>query len=128
MPRSSIALTPSPLDADAISRGASSVHAQAGEDAAEFELRVLDGGAVLQVLFDDTVVLSVLRPRLLPTPAEFARVLPGITAPPDAQWWAEAYTPWHQGGLVGTAILDAAASGGLVVHQNPPPAVSPPSA
>lgn len=118
MPRSSIVLTPAPLDADAIARAVAAVRERAGT-AEEFALRALDDGAALQVLVGDTVVLSVLRPRLIPAPGELTRVLPGVTAPAHAQWWAEAYTPWHPGGAAGLAVLDAAAaaSGGLAVHQ-----------
>lgn len=118
MPRSSIVLTPAPLDAAAITRAAAAVREHAGASTAELALRALDDGAVLQVLADETVVLSVLRPRLVPPPAELARVLPAVTAPAEARWWAEAYTPWQPAGAVGLAILDAAAaaSGGLAVH------------
>lgn len=116
MPRSSIVLTPDPLDAHAVAGAAASVHRRAGGDGAEFELRALDAGAVLQVLVDGVVVLSVLRPRLLPAPGELTRILPGITPPAGARWWAEAYTPWAPEGALGVAVLDEAARAGLAVH------------
>jgi hypothetical protein len=113
-----VVLTPAPLDADAIARAVAAVRERAGTGE-QFALRALDDGAALQVLVGDTVVLSVLRPRLIPAPGELTRVLPGVTAPEGAQWWAEAYTPWHPGGAEGLAVLDAAAaaSGGVAVHQ-----------
>lgn len=120
MPRSSVLLTTDPVDADAVARAASAVHAREDAAAEPFALRALDGGAVLQVLAGDVVVLSVLRPRLIPAAGELARVLPGATAPADARWWTEAYTPWHPGGAIGVAVLDAVveASAGLAVHHD----------
>ncbi|TQK18359.1 hypothetical protein FBY40_0846 [Microbacterium sp. SLBN-154] len=115
MPRSSVVLTPEPVDAAAIGRAAASVHDRVtGGDGAPFKLRPLDDGAVLQVVVDDVVVLSVLRPRLAPEDRERERVLPGVTAPEITRWWTEAYTPWHAGGALGVAILDAL--DGVAIH------------
>ena len=120
MPRSSVALTPEPLTGDAVVATAGRVWAEKlGSDASPPEARVLDQGAVLQIVSGDEVVLSVLRPRLLPRLDEVERLLPGTVAPEGTQWWTDAYTPWRPEGAVGVAILDAAvaASGGAVVHQ-----------
>lgn len=124
MPRSTVVLTREPVDAAAVGRASASVHDQvAGADAAPFELRPVDDGAVLQVVAEGAVVLSVLRPRLVPGDGELARVLPGTTPPEDARWWTEAYTPWHAGGALGVAILDAL--DGVAVHGGVAP--EPPS-
>ncbi|MEZ3162000.1 hypothetical protein AB1K54_15905 [Microbacterium sp. BWT-B31] len=123
MPRSSVLLTPTPIDANTVATAAGVVWARGDgldPDRDAFTLRPLDDGAVLQVLATGTVVLSVLRPRLLPTAAEVARLLPSANADPAmAKWWTDAYTPWHPGGAIGVAILDAmvATTGGGVVHQ-----------
>ena len=120
MPRSSVLLSPTPLDAAALTAAAGAVWESLNDPGAEpFELRVLDEGAVLQVLASQTVVLSVLRPRLLPRPAEVARLLPGIEAPEGTRWWTDAYTPWRPEGAVGVVILNAAAaaSDAVAVHQ-----------
>jgi hypothetical protein len=121
MPRSSVVLTPEPLTGDAVVAAAGRVWSEKLGGADEpLETRVLDGGAVLQLVAGDAVVLSVLRPRLLPRLDEVARLLPGTVPPEDTQWWTDAYTPWSPEGAVGVAILDAAAeaSRGLVVHQS----------
>ncbi|WJL94487.1 hypothetical protein QSU92_10935 [Microbacterium sp. ET2] len=120
MPRSSVVLTPDPVDATAIGRAAASVHDRVSGGDAPFELRPLDDGAVLQVIADGVVVLSVLRPRLVPEVRELARVLPGVTPPETTRWWTEAYTPWHAGGSLGVAILDAL--DGIAVHGGVGPA------
>ena len=120
MPRSSVALTPTPLSGDAVVAAAEAVRSQKlGADVEPFEARVLDEGAVLQIVAGDDVVLSVLRPRLLPCLDEVERLLPGVTPPAGTSWWTDAYTPWRPEGAVGVAILEAAAaaSGGIVVHQ-----------
>lgn len=123
MPRSSVLLTPAPIDADAVATAAGVVWARGDgldPDRDVFTLRPLDDGAVLQVLAAGAVVLSVLRGRLLPTTKEVARLLPGADADPaTAKWWTDAYTPWHPGGAIGVAILDAmvATTGGGAVHQ-----------
>ncbi|NYF15239.1 hypothetical protein HDC37_000051 [Microbacterium sp. AK009] len=124
MPRSSVVLTPEPVDAGAIGRAAASVHDRiAGDGGAPFELRPLDDGAVLQVVAEGVVVLSVLRPRLVPDGRELARVLPSVTPPEATRWWTEAYTPWHAGGALGVAILDAL--DGVAVHGGVAPERSP---
>lgn len=120
MPRSSVALTREPLSGDAVVAAAGRVWSEKlGLEAQPLEARVLDDGAVLQVVAGDEVVLSVLRPRLLPRLDEVERLLPGVAAPEGTQWWTDAYTPWQPQGAVGVAILEAAAeaSGGTVVHQ-----------
>jgi hypothetical protein len=120
MPRSTVVLSPVPLDAAAISDAAGAVWESLNDPGAEaFELRILDEGAVLQVLTGETTLVSVLRPRLLPTLAEVARLLPGVQAPDGTSWWTDAYTLWRPEGAIGMAILDAAASasGAVAVHQ-----------
>lgn len=120
MPRSSVALTPEPLSGDAVVAAAGRVWTEKlGSDAEPLEARVLDEGAVLQLVAGDEVVLSVLRPRMLPRLDEVERLLPGAEAPEGTQWWTDAYTPWQAEGAIGVAILDAAAeaSRGIVVHQ-----------
>lgn len=124
MPRSSVALTTEPLSGDAVVAAASRVWAERLDcEEQPLEARVLDDGAVLQLVAGDAVVLSVLRPRLLPSLGEVGRLLPGTEAPEGARWWTDAYMPWHAEGAVGVAILDAAAeaSGGIVVHQGHAP-------
>ncbi|WP_345800715.1 hypothetical protein AAIB33_14735 [Microbacterium sp. AZCO] len=123
MPRSSVALTPTPLSGDVIVAAAGQVQEQ-HPDLEALEARAVDNGAVLQIVADDEVVLSVLRPRMLPTLDEVGRLLPTIDAPAETKWWTDAYTPWQPAGAVGVAILEAAAeaSGGLVVHQGLAPA------
>lgn len=124
MPRSSVALTTEPLSGDAVVAAAGRVWTERlGGEHEPLEARVLDEGAVLQLVAGDAVVLSVLRPRLLPSLGEVGRLLPATEAPEGAQWWTDAYTPWHAEGAVGVAILDAAAeaSGGIVVHQDRAP-------
>lgn len=120
MPRTSVALTIEPLSGDAVVAAAGSVWSgRLGRASEPLETRVLDDGAVLQLVAGDAVVMSVLRPRLLPTLDEVGRLLPGTEAPAGARWWTEAYTPWQAEGAVGMSILDAAAeaSGGIAVHQ-----------
>jgi hypothetical protein len=130
-----VVLSPTPLDGDAVARAAGAVWAAGRDldpDADAFTLRPLDDGAVLQVLAHDTVVLSVLRPRMLPTLDEVVRLLPDapreLAGAPcerlDVSWWTDAFTPWTPGGEIGMAILDAAAaaSGAVVVHQGLAPA------
>lgn len=124
MPRSSVVLSSEPLGHAVIASAASEVRARALGDAAiapdvPVELRTVDDGAVLQVLVDGVVMLSLLRPRLLPRLDEVSRLLPLADPPVGTRWWADAYTPWQPEGAIGTEILDAAASasGSLVVHQ-----------
>lgn len=124
MPRSSVLLTPEPIDGDAIARAAGSVWAAGVDldaDADAFTLQPVDGGAALQVLAAGAPVLTVLRPRMLPSPDEIARLLPEAPHPlPAVSWWTEAYTPWTDEGRIGVAILDAAATAGgagAAVHQ-----------
>jgi len=120
MPRSSVALTPEPLTGDLVVAAAEVVRAhKLGGEIETLEARVLDDGAVLQIVAGDAVVLSVLRPRLLPRLDEVERLLPGVEAPEGTRWWTDVYTPWQPEGAIGVAILDTAveASGGLVVYQ-----------
>lgn len=120
MPRSSIVLSVDPVDAEAITNAVEAVLTPAELESVSVELRPLDDGAVLQVVLDGTVVLSLLRPRPAPAPAELQRILPGTTAPAHARWWSEAYTPWTPEGRVGLALLDAvvAEGKGLSKHQD----------
>ena len=70
MPRSSVVLSRAPLDAAAISAAAGAVWESLTDPGDEsFELRVLDEGAVLQVVTGEATLVSVLRPRLLPWPS-----------------------------------------------------------
>ena len=111
-------LTPVPVDGDVVARAAGVVWG-AHKNADALELRVVDGAAVLQVLEADEVTLSVLRPRMIPTPDEVSRLLPATQTPEGTEWWGEAYTPWGTTGITGLAILDAIAqeSGGIAVHH-----------
>ena len=130
MPRSSVVLSPEPLGYAAVSAAAAELHARAltssmgsdEPDAADvvIDVRTMDGGALLQVLVDDVVVLSLLRPRLLPHLDELSRLLPRVDASAATRWWADAYTPWRPEGAIGLEILDAAAaaSDAFVVHQD----------
>ena len=128
MPRSSVLVSPTPIDGDAVTRAAGAVWSRAeglDPEADAFVVRPVDGGAALQVLAAGTPVLTVLRPRLLPTGDEVVRLLPALGEPvaPD-WWWTDAYTPWSPGGEVGVAILNALAeaSGAHVLHHGLAPA------
>lgn len=130
MPRSSVILSPEPIGHAAVAAAAADVRERAfgdASDAAAVALRTMDSDAVLQVVVDGLVVLSLLRPRPLPRLDEVARLLPGVEAPASTNWWADAYTPWRPEGAIGVAILDAAAaaSGALVVHQGLAPTRDP---
>lgn len=119
MPRSSVVLSPSALGADEIDAAARRVWELAGATA-PLNLREVDDGAALQVRGGETVVLTVLRPRLLPTLDEVARLLPGVAdLPSGTRFWSDAYTSWEPEGAIGVAILDAvvSASGARVVHH-----------
>lgn len=106
MPRSSVLLTSSPVSGDVVAAAVQAVAAELPVGSPPLELRVLDEGAVLQVLIGETAVCSVLRPRMLLTLDEVARLLPGVTPPPGAAWWADAYTPWGAEVSIGVAVLD----------------------
>ena len=123
MPRSTVLLSPTPIDGDAVARAAGAVWSR-GErldpDTDAFVIRPLDDGAALQALLADVPVLTVLRPRLLPTGDEVARLLPSLREPvAPGSWWTDAYTPWSPEGEIGVAILNAVAeaSRAHVVHQ-----------
>lgn len=122
MPRSSALFTPRPVSGDDVVAAARAVWAPAADQGgAALALRSFDDGAVLQVCAGDEVLLSVLRPRVLPRIDEVARLWPGadVSGLPSPAFWTEAYTPWDAGGRVGIAVLDAliAAIGGVAVHD-----------
>lgn len=85
-----------------------------------FTIRLLDGGAAAQVLIEDVVVVTVLRPRPLPSPQEVERILPGTVVDRAASSWTEAYTTWHPLGRIGMRILDemATSAGGIAIHHD----------
>ena len=119
MPRSSLAFTREPIDVDAIASAISTVLTPEELATTPIELRPLDDGAALQVTFLDSVVLTVLRPRLVPSAAESRRVFGDSSASEGAVWYAEAYTPWAAEAVIGQRLLEAAAAsrGGNVTHQ-----------
>jgi hypothetical protein len=122
MPRSSALFTPRPVSGDDLVAAAQAVWSSTGDpDAGPLEWRSFDDGAVLQALAGDDVLVSILRPRVLPRPDEVARLWPDadVSGLPMPGFWTEAVTPWSAGGRVGVAVLDAlvAAVGGTVVHD-----------
>ena len=81
MPRSSVALTPEPLSGDSVVAAAEAcVDEKLGARSRPSRRACSTTGAVLQIVAGDDVVLSVLRPRLLPRLDEVERLLPGVTA------------------------------------------------
>jgi len=75
--------------------------------APDLRVRVLDGGAVTEVVDPrGHAVLSVQVPELVENPAEVARLAPwsSLSAP---VWWTEAWAPWGERGDVGVAIARA---------------------
>lgn len=130
MPRRSVLLTAHPVDASVVTAAADRIWQTLrvqNPQLAPFELVTIDDGAALQVRSGDgDVLLTVLRPKLLPGPAEVARLLPGVDAQqiPTGTCWAEAYAPWTEAGLIGVAIAQSAAEAlfGQVAHsRNPVP-------
>lgn len=120
MPRNSIAFTREPLDIEALARSVSTVLTEAELAATPVEIRPVDDGAAAQVLMLDRVVLTVLRPRLVPSTAEVVRVYGLTDVDRDAtRWSTEAVTPWEAEGVIGVRLLEAAAAdrAGRVVHQ-----------
>lgn len=121
MPRSSVLLTGVQVTGDMLTEAAASVWARTESSPPDQLLaQPLDNGAVLQVLLDGIAVVSILRPRPLPSAHEIARLLPNVTAPAGATSWTEAYTSWHPHGRLGMAILDevAAIANGTAVHAD----------
>jgi len=121
MPRSSALFTPRPVSGDDVVAAARAVWARADAGAEPLALRSFDDGAVLQVSAGDDVLVSVLRPRVLPRLDEVSRLWPGadVHGLPTPAFWTEAYTPWDAAGRVGVAVLDAlvAAMGGTALHD-----------
>jgi hypothetical protein len=60
----------------------------------------------------------VLRPRLLPSPTEIARVYGAVEVASDARWSTDCFTTWESEGVVGVRLIEAAATirGGTAVH------------
>lgn len=120
MPRSSVVLSGTPVDAAVVARAVEEVWRDLADSTTPaFELQAIDDGAALQVIASDIPVLTVLRPRLLPAADELSRILPGAAVPDDAKWWGEAYTPWQPEGRIGLAIVDLIATlvDGRAVHH-----------
>lgn len=118
MPRSSVAFTREPIDIAALAEAVSAVLTPEELAATPIEVRPLDDGAAAQVVMLDRVVLTVLRPRLLPSPAEVARVYGTVDRPADAEWSTDCYTTWEPEGVIGFRLIEAvaAARGGAAVH------------
>lgn len=118
MPRSSVAFTRAPIDVEALAEAVSAVLTPEELAATPVEIRPLDDGAAAQVVMIDRVVLTVLRPRLVPAPAEFTRVYGTVEAPTDARWSTDCFTTWEPEGVVGVRLIEAAATirGGTAVH------------
>ncbi|WP_285138467.1 hypothetical protein [Microbacterium sp. lyk4-40-TSB-66] len=118
MPRSSVAFTREPIDIAALAEAVSAVLTPEELAATPIEVRPLDDGAAAQVVMLDRVVLTVLRPRLLPSPAEVARVYGAVERPADAGWSTDCYTTWEPEGVIGVRLVEAAAAarGGTAVH------------
>jgi hypothetical protein len=74
-------------------------------------LRAVQGGEAAQVLVDGIVVLTVVRPREVATPAEAARLLPGRRIPDDhALWWIDVVIAPGSASDVVDPLLDALAA------------------
>ncbi|MDQ1085411.1 MULTISPECIES: hypothetical protein [Microbacterium] len=118
MPRSSVAFTREPIDIEALAGAVSAVLTPEELAATPIEVRPLDDGAAAQVVMGGRVVLTVLRPRLLPTPAELARVYGSVEVAPDARWTTECFSTWEPEGVIGVRLIEAAAGarGGAAVH------------
>lgn len=122
MPRSSALFTPRPVSGDDLVAAAHAVWSSSGDpDAGPLTWRSFDDGAVLQATAGDDVLVSILRPRVLPRFDEVTRLWPSadLSALPTPSFWTEAVTPWSAGGRVGVVILDAlvTALDGIVVHD-----------
>lgn len=118
MPRSSVAFTRDPIDIEALAEAVSAVLTPEELAATPVEIRPLDDGAAAQVVMIDRVVLTVLRPRLVPAPAEFARVYGTVEVAADARWSTDCFTTWEPEGVIGVRLIEAAATacGGAAVH------------
>lgn len=118
MPRNSVAFTREPVDIEALASAVSAVLTPEELTATPVEIRPLDDGAAAQVLMVDRVVLTVLRPRLTPAPAELARVYGAVDVPAEARWSTDCFTTWEPEGLIGVRVLEAAAAarGGVAAH------------
>lgn len=118
MPRSSIAFTRDPLDIEALAAAVSVVLTPEELAVTPVEIRPLDDGAAAQVVLADRVVLTVLRPRLLPAPAELTRVYGRVEVSPDARWATDGLTTWEPEGVIGVRLIEAAADacGGAAVR------------
>ena len=118
MPRNSVAFTREPVDIDALASAVSAVLTPEELAAIAVEIRPLDDGAAAQVLIEEKVVLTVLRPRLTPLSAELARVYGAIEVDADARWSTDCLTTWEPEGVLGVRLLEAAAAarGGVAAH------------
>lgn len=118
MPRSSVAFTREPIDIAALAEAVSTVLTPEELAATPIEVRPLDDGAAAQVVMLDRVVLTVLRPRLVPAPTELARVYGAVEAPSDARWSTDCFTTWEPEGIIGVRVIEeaAVARGGAAVH------------
>lgn len=118
MPRSSVAFTREPIGIETLAQAVSRVLTPEKLAATPVEVRPLDDGAAAQVVMLDRVVVTVLRPRLVPAPAELARVYGAVEVPSDARWTTDALTTWEPEGVIGVRLIEAAAvaCGGTAVH------------
>jgi len=119
MPRSTVAFTHDPIDVDTLARAVSAVLTPGELAVTPVEIRPLDGGAAVQVLMLDRVVLTVLRPRRAPAPSERARVYGVHDVDDAARWSCECLTPWKPEGSIGLQLIEAAVTDrtGYVIHQ-----------
>ncbi len=125
MPRRSVLLTSSPVDAVVVARAARRVWETLGAQnpqMGQFQLLSLDEGAALQVRSESgQVMVTVFRPKLLLDSAETSRLLVGIDPQqiPSGTCWTEALTPWTEAGLIGVAVVQSAVDelGGQAVHS-----------
>ncbi len=118
MPRSSVAFTREPIGIEALTQAVSRVLTPEELAATPVEVRPLDDGAAAQVVMLDRVVLTVLRPRLVPAPAEITRVYGLVEVHPGARWSTDCFTTWEPEGVIGVRLIEAAADacGGAAVH------------
>lgn len=125
MPRSSILVTSTAVDAAAVAVAAGQIRDVLVKDnpnLEEFELLAVDEGAAVQVRGSNgELMATVTLPRLLLKDHEVSRLLTAqFGALPAGSVWTEAFTPWSVAGAVGMLIVQRIAENlhGEAVHSS----------